>query len=82
MQGTRKENALLFYVVVAPEPRRELQKSGRFCVESSVHFVTLDLSLFSPLSLFSLSSLLSPFPVQAQRSANPDPGKHCRLGLA
>jgi hypothetical protein len=44
MQGTRKENALLFYVVVVPELRRKLQKSGRFCVESSVHFVPLDMA--------------------------------------
>jgi hypothetical protein len=41
MQGTRNENALLFYVVFVPEIRRKLQKSGRFCVEISVHFVPL-----------------------------------------
>jgi hypothetical protein len=44
MQGTRKENALLFYVVFVLELRRKLQKSGRFCVESSVHFVPLDMA--------------------------------------
>jgi hypothetical protein len=44
MQGTRNENALLFYVVFAPELLRKLQKSGRFCVEISVHFTPLDMA--------------------------------------
>jgi hypothetical protein len=44
MQGTRNENALLFYVVFVPEIRRKLQKSGRFCVEISVHFVPVDMA--------------------------------------
>jgi hypothetical protein len=40
MKGSRKENALSFCVVFAPELRRELQKSGMFCVESSAQFRT------------------------------------------
>ncbi len=68
MQGTRNENALLFYVVFVTEIRRKIQKSGRFYVETSVHFVPLDMAKQQERYPISYTSYRSSIVILAHRS--------------